>query len=140
METTTVRELAEILNTHGLTRLEVKNNDSNMVLTLEKCQAVVPLAANIPTAQPQPSPAVTASGAYTEIKSPIVGVFYSAASPDSPPFVSIGSQVKKGDVLCIIEAMKLMNEVTAEQDGEILDVCIKNGDVAEYGQVLFKIR
>ncbi|MDR0490721.1 MAG: acetyl-CoA carboxylase, biotin carboxyl carrier protein, partial [Oscillospiraceae bacterium] len=59
--------------------------------------------------------------------------------PDSEAFVSIGSKVKKGDVLCIIEAMKLMNEITAEQDGEIVDICAKNGDIAEFGQVLFKM-
>ena len=74
-----------------------------------------------------------------EVKSPLVGVFYSAPSPDSETFVSIGSQVKKGDVLCIIETMKLMNDITAEHDGEIVDICIKNGDIAEYGQVLFKM-
>ena len=74
-----------------------------------------------------------------EVKSPIVGVFYSAHSPDAEPFVSIGAPVKKGDVLCIIETMKLLNEITADRDGMIADVCLKNGDVVEYGQVLFKL-
>ena len=74
-----------------------------------------------------------------EVKSPLVGVYYSAPSPDDETFVSIGSKVKKGDVLCIIETMKLMNEILAEQEGEIVDICIKNGDIAEYGQVLFKM-
>ena len=74
-----------------------------------------------------------------EIKSPIVGVFYAAASPDAKPFVEIGSRVKKGDVVCIVEAMKLMNEITAEFDGEVVDVCVHNGDVVEYGQPLFKL-
>ena len=74
-----------------------------------------------------------------EVKSPLVGVYYSAPSPDAETFVSIGGKVKKGDVLCIIETMKLMNEIVAEQDGEIVDICIKNGDIAEYGQVLFKM-
>jgi len=75
----------------------------------------------------------------TEVKSPIVGVFYAAPSPDVEPFVTIGSKVKKGDVLCIVEAMKLMNEITAECDGEIVDICVKNGEITEFGQVLFKI-
>ena len=79
------------------------------------------------------------SGA-AEVKSPMVGVFYSAPSPESDPFVHIGNTVKKGDVLCILEAMKLMNEIQAEQDGEIVDICAKNGDVVEFGQVLFKIK
>ena len=74
-----------------------------------------------------------------EIKSPMVGVFYASPSPDAKPFVEIGSKVKKGDVVCIIEAMKLMNELTADQDGEVVDVCVNNGDVVEYGQPLFKL-
>ena len=74
-----------------------------------------------------------------EIKSPLVGVFYVAPSPDSAPYVKVGDHVKKGDVLCVVEAMKLMNEITATQDGEIVDVCAQNGSVVEYGQTLFKL-
>jgi acetyl-CoA carboxylase biotin carboxyl carrier protein len=74
-----------------------------------------------------------------EIKSPMVGVFYAAPSPDSPPFAKVGSSIKKGDVLCIIEAMKLMNEIAAETDGQIVDISVSNGDVVEYGQTLFKV-
>ena len=74
-----------------------------------------------------------------EIKSPMVGVFYASPSPDAAPFVQVGSKVKKGDVVCIIEAMKLMNELTADMDGEVVDVCVNNGDVVEYGQPLFKL-
>ena len=74
-----------------------------------------------------------------EVKSPMVGVFYKAPSPDSEPFVKVGSKVKKGDVLCIIEAMKLMNEIYAEQDGVISEICLNDGDVAEYSQILFRM-
>ena len=73
------------------------------------------------------------------VTSPMVGVFYASPSPTDPPFVTVGSKVKKGDVLCIIEAMKLMNEITAEEDGEIIDICAGNGSVVEYGQILFKM-
>ena len=73
------------------------------------------------------------------VTSPMVGVFYASPSPTDPPFVTVGSKVKKGDVLCIIEAMKLMNEITAEEDGEIIDICATNGSVVEYGQILFKM-
>ncbi len=73
------------------------------------------------------------------VKSPMVGVFYAAPSPDAAPFVEVGSKVKKGDILCIIEAMKIMNEICAETEGEIVDICVNNGDVVEYSQVLFKI-
>ncbi|MDF2685896.1 MAG: accB, partial [Clostridia bacterium] len=74
-----------------------------------------------------------------EVKSPMVGVFYTMSAPDKDPFVKIGSHVKKGDVLCIIEAMKLFNDIIAENDGEIVDICAVNGQVVEYSQVLFKI-
>ena len=74
-----------------------------------------------------------------EVKSPMVGVFYQAPSPEADPYVRVGSKVKKGDVLCVIEAMKLLNEITADTDGEIVDVCVENGQLVEYGQVLFKI-
>lgn len=87
---------------------------------------------------PQAATPAAASDAE-EVKSPMVGVFYAAPSPEADPFVRIGDTVKKGDVLCILEAMKLMNEITAEQDGKIADICAKNGDVVEFGQVLFKI-
>ena len=70
----------------------------------------------------------------------MVGVFYSAPSPDKEPYVTVGSRVNKGDVLCLIEAMKLMNEVTAEKSGEITAVCVENGQVVEYGQKLFMIK
>ena len=74
-----------------------------------------------------------------EIKSPMVGVFYQAPSPEAKPFVRIGDKIKKGDTLCIVEAMKLMNEITAEIDGEIIDICAGNGEIVEFGQTLFKV-
>lgn len=74
------------------------------------------------------------------IKSPMVGSFYSAPSPQEKPYAVIGSNVRKGDVVCIIEAMKLMNEIECEDDGEVIEVLCKDGDLVEYGQPLFKIR
>ena len=74
------------------------------------------------------------------VKSPIVGTFYSSSSPDTPAFVSAGAKVKKGDTLCIIEAMKLMNEIVAESDGEILEVLCENESMVEFGEVIFKIK
>lgn len=76
----------------------------------------------------------------TVITAPAVGVFYASASPESAPFVTVGSEIKKGDVLCIIEAMKLMNEITAEKDGTILEVCAANEQLVEFGQPLFVMR
>ena len=77
---------------------------------------------------------------YKVIKSPMVGTFYSSPSPDAEPFVNVGDKVKKGDVLCIIESMKLMNEIESEYDGEIVEVCFKDEDVVEYGANLIKIK
>ena len=93
---------------------------------------------------PAPAPAAPAAPAAaaqegTLVLSPTVGVFYAAASPDSKPFVEVGDQVKKGDTLCIIEAMKLMNEIPAEVDGTVAEICVGNGQVVEYNQPLFRI-
>ena len=77
---------------------------------------------------------------YKIVKSPMVGTFYSKPSPDAKEYVKVGDKVSKGDVLCIVEAMKLMNEIESEFDGEIAEICIKDGDVVEYGMPLFKIK
>lgn len=77
---------------------------------------------------------------YKVIKSPMVGTFYASPSPDKDAFVKVGDNVKKGQVVCIVEAMKLMNEIESEFDGEIVEVCANNGDVVEYGMPLFKIK
>ena len=73
------------------------------------------------------------------LKSPLVGTFYRAPSPESPPYVEIGDEVKKGDILCIIEAMKIMNEIESEVDGKIIDILVENAKPVEFGQALFKI-
>ena len=75
-----------------------------------------------------------------EIKSPIVGFFYSSPSPNHPEFVRLGDKVKKGQTICIIEAMKLFNEITAEEDAEIIEICVKNGEIVEFGQTIFRYR
>ncbi len=150
-----IRTLAEIMSENGLTAIEITEGESN--IRLEKnppaCvpAAPMPIPAVMPAAPVQAAPAaeapaqesaVPASGSFsnlTEVKSPMVGVFYDSPSPEADPYVKVGDKVKKGDVLCIIEAMKLLNEITAEQDGEIVDICAHNADVVEYGQTLFKI-
>lgn len=74
------------------------------------------------------------------IKSPMVGTFYASSSPDSQAFVKVGDKVKKGQVVCIVEAMKLMNEIESEFDGEITEICINNQDIVEFGTPLFKVK
>ena len=142
-----VRQLTEILTAHELTALEVSEGD--LKIRLEKSTHVEfspQEPASRPVAPVTGSPAALGDegpelnfGNLIEVKSPVVGVFYAAHAPGAEPFVHIGSKVKKGDTLCIVEAMKLMNEIVAEQDGEIVDVCIKDGDIAEFGQILFKM-
>ena len=150
-----VKALADILCAKGLSSIEVGEGKDRIRIEREITSAAVPF---VPAAVPVPTPtaptvepaaaASTADAAgdqsvdfnrLIEVRSPLVGVYYSSPSPDAETFVSIGSKVKKGDVICIIETMKLMNEITAEQDGEIVDICVKNGDIAEFGQVLFKM-
>jgi len=142
-----VKALAEVLCANGLTAIEVGAGANR--IRVEKEAYALPVAAQ-PAAVIIPGAAVTevkneaneqsvSFNHLSEVKSPLVGVYYSSPSPDSETFISIGSKVKKGDVLCIIETMKLMNEILAEQDGEIVDICVKNGDIAEFGQVLFKM-
>ena len=99
-----------------------------------------PAAAPEPAAQPAKEPAVSAEiGSDKVVTSPLVGVFYSASSPDAEPFVKVGDQVKKGQVLGIIEAMKLMNEIESEYDGVVEAILVNNEDTVEYGQPLFRI-
>ena len=77
---------------------------------------------------------------YKIVKSPMVGTFYSKSAPDAKPYVEVGSKVKKGDILCIVEAMKLMNEIESEFDGEIVEVCVKDGEMVDFGKPLFKLK
>ena len=77
---------------------------------------------------------------YKVIKSPMVGTFYASSSPTAESFVKVGDKIKKGQVVCIVEAMKLMNEIESEFDGEVVEICVKNEDMVEYGTPLFKIK
>ena len=97
--------------------------------------AVAP-AAPEPAAQ---APAATPEPKGTEVTAPMVGVFYAAPAPGDEPFVRVGSKVKAGETLCIIEAMKVLNEVTAEADGEVLEICVADGDLVEFGSCLMRI-
>lgn len=144
MDMKNIKALVEILNQSKLTSLEVCEGETKIRLEKAAPQPEAPLPAEVPAPKAEPPVPAPENGALnfnnlTEVRSPIVGVYYSAPAPDADPFVSIGSKVKKGDVLCIIETMKLMNDIVSEYDGEIADICLKNGDIAEYGQVLFKI-
>ena len=130
-----IRKYAMLMQELGLTGLEVKENVG--VVRLERAGAAAPAAsaaAAEPVAVQSPAPS-----AGLLIRSPMVGVFYAAPTEDSEPFIKEGDHVKKGDTLCVIEAMKLMNEIPAEQDGVITGILAKNGQTVEYGTPLFQI-
>lgn len=111
----------------------VLNSNENIKVNYEVQETVVNKENAIPQVQP-------ANSNETIVTSPIVGTVYLAANPTSEPFIKVGSKVKKGEVLCIIEAMKLMNEIESEVDGEIVDILVKGEQMVEYGQPLFRIR
>lgn len=148
-----IKEFIALLEESSLSVLELENENGSKI-RLEKPQFVQQTAQFINqaplqdavAAQPAPAPqnapvqAAPAADTGKSIDAPIVGVFYVAPSPDAQPYVSVGKQVKKGDTVCIIEAMKCMNEIQAEEDGEIVEILAKDGELVEYGQPLFKIR
>lgn len=154
-----IRELMRLMDETSLTELHLEADD--MKLSLKKATAVIN-ADNIGLAAPTPAvvsaavpsasqtaPAVTeqtAAPAQTEekgihyIKAPMVGTFYRAPAPDASPYVEKGQQVNSKTIVCIVEAMKLMNEIEAEVSGEVVDILVENAQLVEYGQPLFKIK
>ena len=109
-----------------------------MPKTTRRRAAPLPSVAAAPAAA-APAPAAPAQEAGTPVKSPMVGTFYAASAPGAAPYVTVGTAVKKGQTLCIIEAMKLLNEIEAETDGVIKQILVENAEPVEYGQVLFII-
>ena len=153
-----IKELIEIMKQNELLEIEIKHEDDKIVLKRYPPQSgpvgistmpTIPLishpapvtAGNVNTANISPAGQQTPSQEnLVEIKSPIVGTFYATPSPDSEPYVEVGSVVNTQTVVCIIEAMKVMNEIKAETSGTITEILVTNGQAVEYGQVLFKLR
>lgn len=139
MDNKEIRELAILMRETGLTKLEYESG--GVAIRLERKPGVtrtIGTSALKSAETPAEFPAATASGGFV-VKSPMVGVFYSAPAADKYPYVAIGDTVRVGDVLCIIEAMKIMNEITAERDGAIAEIYAENKQVVEFGQPLFRI-
>ena len=151
-----IKELIEIMVANDLVEVEIIDGDNKILLkrpqppqtTVTHLPAMapampptayaVPAAAPSPAAAPVPVPAGEEN--LVDIKSPIVGTFYAAPSPDSEPYVKVGSDVNTETVVCIVEAMKVMNEIKAETTGTIAKIMVANGQAVEYGQVLFKVK
>lgn len=156
MDSKRLAEIADVMEDRGLTRVRVEEPDGTAV-ELERASAAQPVAVPMPMpgavaaqvaapavapAAPEPAaqaPAATPEPKGTEVTAPMVGVFYAAPAPGDEPFVRVGSKVKAGETLCIIEAMKVLNEVTAEADGEVLEICVADGDLVEFGSCLMRI-
>lgn len=156
MDSKRLAEIADVMEDRGLTRVRVEEPDGTAV-ELERASVAQPVAVPMPmpsamaaqvaaptVAPAAPEPAAQAPAAApepkgTEVTAPMVGVFYAAPAPGDEPFVRVGSKVKAGETLCIIEAMKVLNEVTAEADGEVLEICVADGDLVEFGSCLMRI-
>jgi acetyl-CoA carboxylase biotin carboxyl carrier protein len=161
MDLDQLKQILTLVREHELAEFEIEQDglrlwvrkDAAVVLASATASApagpaAVQTGASGPTTQqapPAPTAVATADAGEAEIelavvKSPIVGTFYRSAEPGAPPFVEVGSTVKKGQVLCIIEAMKLMNEIDSEYDGEVVNVYVESGQPVQYAERLFAIR
>ena len=141
MDSSIIRKYAKLMEELGLSGLEIQENDTTVKLERNITVSGKPVKQEAPE-----SPKVWSSDeeglaeGESVIASPMVGVFHDSPDEGAEAFVKEGDTVKKGDTLCIIEAMKLMNEITAEEDGTIVKVCARNGQVVDYGTELFRIK
>ncbi len=149
-ETDYIEKLAKVLADTGLT--EISLEDGEQAITLRKEVVIAPapqiaapqaapvVPAAVPAVSEQPAePAAQKASKGTPITSPMVGTFYKSPSPDAEPFVTVGSTVKKGDIVCIVEAMKMMNEIESEVSGTVTEICVEDGQPVEFGQVLLYV-
>ncbi len=141
MNISEIKELAQIMQEANLSSVEIDGDKVTLKREITVQNVVTTQISEVAqqpvVSAPTQKPVLVKEGKV--ITAPTVGVFYSAASPDSAPYVKVGDTVKSGDVLCIIEAMKLMNEIQSDCEGEIAEIMAANGDVVEYGQPLFRV-
>ena len=151
MDTKKIAELANIMKQNGLTKLDYKQDDLHIVLEAASTTpvAVLPAAPAAPAASPITNtppapvveePSVNVEDDLYEQKTPLVGTVYLAPQSDAAPYVAVGDHVSAGDTICIVESMKMFNEIAADCNGTIEEICVGNEQIVEYGQVLFRIR
>jgi acetyl-CoA carboxylase biotin carboxyl carrier protein len=155
MDLEQLKQILELVREHELSEFEVENEGLRLKVRKDAAVTSVPVAyapapppgaapsLPAPAAVPSPIPVATEEDSDIElavVKAPIVGTFYRASEPGAPPFVDVGGRVKRGQVLCIIEAMKLMNEIDSEYEGEIVKVYVENAQPVQYGERLFAIK
>ena len=144
-----IKEIINLMNEHGLTEIEVEKGDQKIKLkksSISGESAVVeqqPIAqqpvAKAPTGEVEKESPKQESKNLIEIKAPLVGTFYRSPSPDAASFVEVGQEIEVGEVICIVEAMKLMNEIKSEVRGKVVDILVENADPVEFGQIMFLI-
>lgn len=142
MEIEDLKELMGLLKDSDITELQIEKDGTKIKIKREKFFAPIEMPSAVHEKREiskEPVMEVEKEGGLITITSPIVGTFYLTPSPDSEPFVTIGSRIKKGQVICIIEAMKLMNEIESEVDGVIVKILVENGHPVEYGEPLFLV-
>ncbi len=147
MDIRKVRKLVELLDESDIAEIEItEGEDSVRISRHAPSVSAAPAAPAAPAPAAAPAPSASAPAASVEpeeeghaVTAPMVGTYYSASSPGSPPFVQVGDRVSEGDTLCIVEAMKMMNQIEAEVSGTIKSIRVQNGDPVEYGQILFVI-
>ena len=144
-DTDYIEKLAEIIEAEGLTEISLEDGNQAITVRRELYTAGAPVVA-APAAAPAAQPVQTPAAAPKQeakkgqpVTSPMVGTFYKASSPDAKPFVEVGQTISKGDVVCIVEAMKLMNEIESEFSGKVVEICVEDGQPVEFGQVLMYI-
>jgi len=146
MDIRKVKKLIELLDESGIAEIEITEGEESVRIS-RYASSVVPAPAPAMVAAPAAPPAAVAAPAAPAeaeeeghaVTAPMVGTFYSAPSPGSPPFVQVGDRVSEGDTLCIVEAMKMMNQIEAEVSGTVKSIRAQNGEPVEYGQILFVI-
>ena len=145
-----IEKLAKIIADNELTEISLEDGEQAITIrkdlpevTMTAAPVAVPAAVSAPvSAAPAQAPAAAPEAPAPKgkaITSPMVGTFYASPSPDAEPFVEVGKTISEGDVVCIIEAMKLMNEIKSEHSGKVVQICVKNGDPIEFGQVLMYV-
>ena len=152
MDIRKVKKLIELLDESGIAEIEITEGEEAVRISRYPPHAAAPVQVAMPpmaavpaaTGLPTPAPASPIAMAEAEedghvVMAPMVGTFYNASSPGSPPFVQVGDRVEVGDTLCIVEAMKMMNQIEAEVSGAIKSIRVQNGEPVEYGQILFVI-
>lgn len=150
MDIRKVKKLIELLEESGIDELEIHEGEESVRISrysqhapvLAAAPAAYPVAAApvaAPASVPADTPVAAAEPAGHQIKSPMVGTFYTAPSPSSPAFAEVGQQIKEGDILCIVEAMKMMNQIKSDKSGTIKAILVDNGQPVEYDQPLFTI-